>query len=134
MRPIAADRPGSHAVDQPLHPLVVGPERVLAQHGALGLVVELEVHPVDGEVAAALLGPLDELAAQPGPGGLRRHRLGLEDLQVVGHPGDRAALLEQVVEPAAAVDVVVGEVELGDPRVAERQAVLARGSARSAST
>ena len=34
------------------------------------------------------------------------------------------ALLEQVVEPAAAVDVVVGEVELGDPGVAERQPVL----------
>ena len=33
-------------------------------------------------------------------------------------------LLQQVEEPAAAVDVVVGEVELGDPRVLQRQAVL----------
>jgi hypothetical protein len=32
-------------------------ERVLAQHGALGLVVELQVDPVDGVVALALLGP-----------------------------------------------------------------------------
>ena len=38
--------------DQPVDPLVDRAERVLAQHGALGLVVELEVHPVDGEVAA----------------------------------------------------------------------------------
>ena len=38
-----------------------------------GLVVQLQVHPVDGEVAAPLLGLADELAAQPGPRGLRRH-------------------------------------------------------------
>src|SRR4029079_2852419 len=56
----------SHAVDEALHPLVVRPERVLAQDRPLGLVVELEVHPVDGEVASALLGLADELAAQPG--------------------------------------------------------------------
>src|ERR1044071_5955736 len=41
----------SHRGDQALHPLVVGAERVLAQDRALRLVVELEVHPVDGEVA-----------------------------------------------------------------------------------
>ena len=61
----------SEAGDQPLDPLVEGAERVLAQHGALRLVVELEVHPVDGEVALPGLGRLDELAPQPGPGGLR---------------------------------------------------------------
>src|SRR6478609_2640594 len=114
----------SHTVDQALDALVLGAERVLAQDGALGLVVELEVHPVDGEVAPTLLGLADELATQPRPGGLRRHRLRAEDLEVGGDPGDGPALLEQVVEAAAAVDVVVGEVELGDPRVAQRQAVL----------
>src|SRR6478609_4805408 len=93
----------SHTVDEALDALVVGAERVLAQDGALGLVVELQVHPVDGEVAPALLGLADELASQPGAGGLRRHRLGLEDLQVGGDPGDHAALLEQVVQPATAV-------------------------------
>ena len=77
----------SHAGDQPLHPLVVRPERVLAQHGALRLVVELQVHPVDGEVAPLLLGVPDELAAQPGPGGLRRRLLGLEDLRGRWRPG-----------------------------------------------
>src|SRR5690349_14940367 len=71
---------GSHAVDEALHPLVVRLERVLAQHRALGLVVELEVHPVDGEVAAALLGAPDELAPQARTRVLRRHALGLEDL------------------------------------------------------
>src|SRR5689334_16680099 len=68
----------SHAVDQPLDPLVVGPERVLAQHGPLGLVVELQMYPVDGEVTTPLLGLADELAAEPSPGGLGRHGLGLE--------------------------------------------------------
>src|SRR6478609_7009765 len=84
----------SHTVDQALDALVLGAERVLAQDGALRLVVELEVHPVDGEVAPALLGLADELPAQPGPGGLRGHRLGLEDLEVAGHPRHQAALLE----------------------------------------
>src|SRR6185437_7542287 len=56
-----------HAGDQLLDPLVDRAERVLAQHGPLSLVVQLEVHPVDGEVAPLLLGPADELAAQLGP-------------------------------------------------------------------
>src|SRR4051812_31061866 len=63
---------GLHAGDEAVHPLVVGAERILAQDGALGLVVEFQVHPVDGEVAPAFLGVSDELPAQPGPGGLRR--------------------------------------------------------------
>ena len=89
--------------DQLLHALVHRAERVLAQHGALGLVVQLQVHPVDGVVALAFLRPLDELATQPGPGGLRRRLLGLEDLDVGGDPVDLLAALEQAVEaPAAA--------------------------------
>ena len=60
----------AHALDQPLDPGVLAQERVLAQHGSLGLVVELEVHPVDGEVAPVLLGGPDEVAAQLGAGGL----------------------------------------------------------------
>src|SRR5580704_5450426 len=75
-----------HARDELLDPLVDRTERVLAQHGPLGLVVQLEVHPVDGEVAPLLLGPADELTAQLGPRRLRRHRLGLEDVDVAGRP------------------------------------------------
>src|SRR6266566_9860059 len=56
-----------HPGDELLDALVHRAERVLAQHGPLGLVVQLEVHPVDGEVAPLLLGPADELAAQLGP-------------------------------------------------------------------
>src|SRR5215472_183844 len=66
-----------HAGDELFHALVDGPERVLAQHGALRLVVQLEVHPVDGEVPSPLLRPPDEIAAQPGPRRLRWDRLGL---------------------------------------------------------
>src|SRR5262245_24491460 len=58
--------------DELLDPLVVRLERVLAEHGALRLVVELQVHPVDRVVALALLGAADELAAQAGPRGLGR--------------------------------------------------------------
>src|ERR1700758_2460127 len=61
-----------HARDQPLDPLVDRPERIFAQHRALSLIVELEVHPVDGEVATGGLGGADELTAQPRPGGLWR--------------------------------------------------------------
>jgi hypothetical protein len=57
-----------HAGDELVDPVVVGAERVLAQDGPLGLVVELEVDPVDGVVAAALLGLADELAPEAGPG------------------------------------------------------------------
>src|SRR5258708_6808963 len=87
----------SHARDQALDPLVVGPERVLAEHGPLGLIVELEVHPVYGEVAPLLLGVSDELAPKPGPGGLRRGLLGLEDLQLGGPPVGRLLALQQCV-------------------------------------
>src|ERR1700674_5853689 len=48
--------------DQPLDPLVARLEGVLAQDGALGLVVELQVHPVDGVIAVSFLGPFDECA------------------------------------------------------------------------
>src|ERR1700678_2703804 len=72
----------AHAGDESLDPLIDRTERVLAQHGSLGLVVELEMDPVDGEVAPLLLGPADELTAQLRPGGLWRDRLGLEDVQV----------------------------------------------------
>src|SRR3954471_22663560 len=83
---ILADRHMSlHAGDQLLDPLVDAAVRVLAQHGALGLVVQLEVHPVDGEVAAPLLRPADEIAAQLRPRGLRRDALRLEDREIGDH-------------------------------------------------
>src|SRR3954447_15003799 len=113
-----------HAGDELVDALVDGLERALAQDGALRLVVELEVHPVDGEVAALLLGAADELTAQPRPGRLRRHVLRLEDPRLVGHPVDLAVALEQVVEPAPAADVVIGEVHLGDAGVRERKVAL----------
>ena len=69
--PLIALSAGSQTGDQLLDSLVVGPEGVLQQHRPLGLVVELEMDPVDGEVPAALLGPPDELAPQAGPGRLR---------------------------------------------------------------
>src|SRR5271165_1079659 len=115
--------PRLHAGDEFFDPLVHRTERVLAQHGALGLVVQLEVHPVDGEVTPLLLGPADELTAQLGPRRLRRDRLGLEDVNVARGPLHRPGPLQQVVQAAAAVHVVVGQVELGHPRRGQRQVV-----------
>src|ERR1700712_4543830 len=71
----------SHTRDQLVDPVVHRPEGVLAQHRPLRLVVQLEVDPVDGEVASLLLGPADELAAEAGSRRLRRDGLRLEDLQ-----------------------------------------------------
>ena len=84
--------------DELLDPLVAGPERVLAQDGALGLVVELQVHPVDRVVALALLGPADELAPQAGPGGLRRDLDGLVDVGVGAGALDQPGVLQLVEE------------------------------------
>ncbi len=102
------------------------PERVLEQHGALRLVVELEVHPVDRVVAPGVLRRGDELAAQPGPGGLRRHRHRLDGLLVGDHPRGPALGDQQRVQAATGADIVVGQVQLGDPRVGEVQVVLRR--------
>lgn len=73
-----------HARDQPLNPLIDRPERVFAQHGALRLVVEFEMYPVDGEITSRLLRGADELTAQPGPGGLWGLIDGLRDFFVGG--------------------------------------------------
>src|ERR1039457_4902710 len=117
-------RPGAalHPRDELFDPFVDRTERILAQDRPLGLVVELEVDPVHGEIAAPLLRTADELAAQPGPRGLRRNGLGLEDVQVTGGPVYRTVALQQVVQAAAAVHIVVGEVELGHPRRRKREA------------
>src|SRR4029077_489377 len=79
-----------HALDEPRHPGVLGGKRVLAQHGPLRLVVELEVDPVDGEVAAVRLRRADEVAAQLGPGRLRWADLGVEGLDVGAHARGQA--------------------------------------------
>src|SRR4029450_3319844 len=102
-----------HAGDELVDPIVVGAERVLAEDGALGLVVELEVDPVDGVVAAAFLGLADELAAEAGPGGLGGLLGGAVDGPVVAHPLDRAVAVPQVVDAPPAVDHVVGQRHTG---------------------
>src|SRR5688572_18327570 len=97
----------SEGGDEALDPLVLGLERVLAEHRALCLVVELEMHPVDRVVALALLGPLDERPPQPRPRRLGRRRDGGLDVGVVHDPVDLPAPLQQVVERPRARHVVV---------------------------
>src|SRR5260370_3865864 len=105
----------SHPGDELLDPLVHRTERVLAQHRALGLVVQLEVHPVDGEVAPFLLRPADELAAQLGPGGLRRGRLCLQEGAVAGGPRDPSRPPPPGVHAAAPEALAVSHVDPGRP-------------------
>src|SRR5579875_3531421 len=106
--------------DQPLDAVVVRAERVLEQHGPLRLVVQLQVDPVDGEVAPALLRSPHEGTSEPRPGGLRRlgHRRG--DLGVLAGALDLLARLELVEEPAGAVHVVVHEIGHGRLGMRER--------------
>ena len=85
----------AHIGDQALDPVVGGDERVLAEHRALRLVIQLQVYPVDRVVVAALLRGSDEIAAKLGPRGLRRHRLGAEDRRIGGDACGQAMLLEQ---------------------------------------
>src|SRR4029453_11635661 len=44
-----------HACDELLDPVVDGTERVLAEDCALRLIVQFEMHPIDGEVPPAFL-------------------------------------------------------------------------------
>src|ERR1700733_5365327 len=119
-----APRPrGVHPRDELFDSFVYRTEGVLAQDGALGLVVQLQVHPVDGEVTPLLLCPPDELPAQLGPGGLRWHRLSLEDVDVTRGPLHRPGPLQQVVQATSAVHVVISQVQLGHPGRGQRQVV-----------
>src|SRR5215813_9958639 len=85
-----------HSGNELLDPFVDGPEGIFTENSALGLIVQLEVHPVDREVPAPFLRSPDEVTAQPSPGRLRRNRLGFEDRQVAAQPLHRAAPLQQV--------------------------------------
>lgn len=91
---------GLHAGDEAFHPLVDRPEWVLAQHRALRLVIELEVYPVDREVAAGLLSGGDEVTTQLGASGLRRLVDGGLDLLVGGDAGGQAFALQQIEDAA----------------------------------
>ena len=97
--------------DELLHAVVDRTERILAQHGALGLVVQLQVDPIHRVVAALLLRVLDEVPAELGPGALGWLAHGPGDVLLADHPLGFRGPLHQVVQPTAPVDVVVRQVE-----------------------
>src|SRR3954469_4923074 len=115
-RPVVVVMIASHGGDELLDALIHAAVRVLAQHSALGLIVELEVHPVDGEIPPLLLRLLDEVTAQLGTSRLRRHTFRLECREIRDDSIDRAAVLEEIEKPTGAGDVVVGEIKLSHPR------------------
>ena len=86
-------------------------ERVLAEHGPLGLVVQLQVHPVDRVVAPLRLRLPDEVAPQLRAGGLRRLAHRAEDRRLRDDALHLPGVLEQVVEAPRPVHVVVREIE-----------------------
>ena len=67
------------------------------------------------------LGCADEVATKLGSGGLRRHGLGLEDLRVSTDTSSIAVALQKIEQAALAVDVVVGQIELGDSWAGQAQ-------------
>src|SRR5512132_2378601 len=113
----------SHVGDQLLDAIVHAAERVLAEHRPLGLVVQLEVHPVHRVVAPLLLRVTDEVPPQLGPRRLRGLPHGPLDLLLRDGAFHLARALEHVVQAACAIDVVVREVQERDTGVRERQLV-----------
>src|SRR3990172_3242230 len=104
--PILPTLVASERSDQFVHPLVHGAEGVLAEHRPLGLVVELQVHPVDGEVAVLGLRGLDEVAAETRPCRLRGLGESSGDVLVGDHTFHEAPALEEVIQPAVLGDPV----------------------------
>ena len=73
VRVLGARQVSSKRCDEFLHPFVFRFERVLAENGPLGLIVQLQMDPVHGEIALTLLGLADEITPKFGPRGLRRN-------------------------------------------------------------
>jgi hypothetical protein len=105
-----SQEPRPEAGDQAVDPVVVRAEGVLAENRALGLVVELQVHPIDGEIPPLSFGGVDELASQLGASRLRRFLRGPLDILLVAHALDHVAPFEKVVQSTLSIDVVIGEV------------------------
>src|ERR1019366_482950 len=99
-------------------------DQLVSEHDLPERAIDAMFDAVLGYRVRHLLRAPDELAAQPGPRGLRRHRLRFENIEGAGDPGHRAAPLKQVIQASAAVHVVVGEIELGDSGCGERQLLL----------
>src|SRR5262249_17558080 len=103
--------------DQLLDPVVARFEGVLAEAGALRLVVELEVDPVHGEISPSLLGPANELAPEFGPSGLGRLVHRNLDVLVPAGAFDQTSRLHLVEEAPFPADVVILQVDQGDLRM-----------------
>src|SRR3990170_4600935 len=88
--------PPSEGGDELGHALVTRPERILAKHRPLRLIVELQVYPVDREVAALAFCRADELASELCPCMLWR---------LLGRPFDVFLLAHAFGVPAEFEDV-----------------------------
>ncbi len=110
---------GSHRLDKAFDAFVTGSERILEKHRALRLIVQLEMYPIDCEIAAALFRPADELPTESGTGRLwgllhRGHN------RFISHyPFDRPPCLHAVEHATLTGDIVILQVEERDLGVPE---------------
>ena len=108
-----------HVGEELVDALVLGGEGVAQGDGRGAAVVELEVDPVGGEVAAQVLGAGDDGAAQVGAGRGRRRRDRRAGGVVVDEAAQEARSLELEAQTVGRADVVVGEGQAGDARVVQ---------------
>jgi hypothetical protein len=83
------------------------PKGVFAQNCPLGLIIQLQMHPVDGVITLSFLRLLDELSTKSGSGCLRWSIDCFFDLGVIADSLDHATILHSVENAAVPIDVVV---------------------------
>ena len=60
--PVPANDLGLERSNQPFHPIIVADERIFQHDRSLRLIIQFQVHPIDGVITTTLLGALYECA------------------------------------------------------------------------
>ena len=106
-----------------LEPIVITFEWILQQNRSLRLVVELEMYPVDGEVAPLFLCAFYKRSAHSGPSGLGRCRASELNL-LIGDHGDELTLRhEAVIQASLGVGVMIEKINHPNSRIGQRNRV-----------
>ena len=90
----------------------------------MSVVVELEVHPVDGEVPVVSFGGLDEASPQLRPGGLGWVGEGPRDVIVGDDLFHHSAPFQDVIEAAFRNHIVIREVDQSQLGIAQSEPSL----------
>ena len=111
----------SERLDEAINAFVVRLKRVFERQGALRLVIEFEVHPIDGVVPALFFGSLYEGTPESSPCGLRSAHDGLAYRIIGNDPLGLITALQSVEQTPSRIDVVIEQIDHRDLRVSERQ-------------